>query len=90
MDKERFPNYFIIAFGLYSILLLLVLGPFFTILGMTADFILLFAVVLLPLVLFVAYYHGFAKEHQTTMRIIITAASVLISAFLAVFVLPIV
>lgn len=92
LDKEKFPIYFIVIFGIYSILLLLVLGPFFTILGMTADFALLFAVVLLPLALFTAYCSNkipFLKEHETAMRIIITASAVLVSSFLAIFVLPI-
>ncbi len=91
LDKEKFPNYFLIIFGIYGILLLLVLGPFFSVLGMTADFILLFAIILLPLALFAVYCKEihFLKEHETAMRIIITASAVLVSSFLAVFVLPI-
>ncbi len=94
LDRKKFPNYFLIIFGIYSMLLLLVLGPFFTILGMAADFILLFAIVLLPLALFVIYFHDdripALKEHETAMRIIITASAALVSSFLAVFVLPVI
>ncbi len=96
LDKEKFPKYFIVVIGIYVLMMLLVSGPFLTAMGwnLRADFVLLFAVVLLPLLLFVAYFHDdripALKGHEMLMRIIITAAAIAVSAFMAIFIIPIV
>ncbi len=96
LDREKFPKYFIAIMGIYALMLLLVSGPFLTAIGWNprADIALLFAAVLLPLLLFVAYFHNeripALKGHEMLMRIIITVAAIAASAFMAIFIIPIV
>lgn len=95
LDKEKFPKYFIAVMGIYAFMLLLVSGPFLMAIGWNprADFALMLAAVLLPLVLFAAYFHSDRipelKGHEMPMRLIITAAAIAMSAFMAIFIIPV-
>ncbi len=96
LDKEKFPNYFIAVIGVYIIMLILVAGPFLTAIGWNprADLALLFAIVLLPLILFAAYFNNdriaVLKEHEMLMRLITTAVAIAVSAFMAILIIPVI
>ena len=92
MDEQKYPKWMLAAIAIYVFLFLLTLSyiiiPGASLVGDSVAFYVLTSITFVPLIGIVAY--ELRHTTHTAIKLLVTAASVMVSVFLAVFVLPIV